>query len=79
MRFLETGIDVRRVSGKSSLHPFEHPLPHVPQSAVRPVTARSTRKVFADGTPDAVYAGRQWLRDVRLALRAGHELSADAV
>lgn len=35
--------------------------------------------MFADGTPDAVYAGRQWLRDVRLALRAGHELSADAV
>lgn len=78
MRFLETGIDVRQVSSKSSLHPVEHPFPHVPQSAVRAVAAGGhSEQVLVDGAADVISAGRQWPYDLHLALRPAHALSTD--
>ena len=33
--------------------------------------------MLADGAADAIFAGREWLRDPHFALRAAHELGAE--
>ncbi|MFD5225078.1 NADH:flavin oxidoreductase/NADH oxidase [Microbacterium sp. NPDC058342] len=41
-------------------------------------TGAQAEQVLASGAADAVFAGREWLRDPHLALRAAHELGAEA-
>ncbi|MFS0911328.1 NADH:flavin oxidoreductase/NADH oxidase [Microbacterium sp. 179-I 3D2 NHS] len=51
----------------------------IPVSAVGLITAaEQAEQVLADGAADAIFAGREWLRDPHFALRAAHELGADA-
>lgn len=50
----------------------------IPVSAVGLITAAAqAEQVLADGAADAVFAGREWLRDPHFALRAAHELGAE--
>ncbi|MBP2378339.1 2,4-dienoyl-CoA reductase-like NADH-dependent reductase (Old Yellow Enzyme family) [Microbacterium phyllosphaerae] len=50
----------------------------IPVSAVGLITAAAqAEQVLADGAADAIFAGREWLRDPHFALRAAHELGAD--
>ncbi|WP_372967340.1 NADH:flavin oxidoreductase/NADH oxidase [Microbacterium sp.] len=50
----------------------------IPVSAVGLITAaEQAEQVLAEGSADAVFAGREWLRDPHFALRAAHELGAD--
>ncbi len=50
----------------------------IPVSAVGLITeAEHAEEVLASGAADAIFAGRQWLRDPHFALRAAHELGAD--
>ena len=45
-----------------------------------PITdAAQAEQVLADGSADAVFAGREWLRDPHFGLRAAHELGAETV
>ncbi|MGV2982980.1 NADH:flavin oxidoreductase/NADH oxidase [Microbacterium sp. AGC85] len=47
----------------------------IPVSAVGLITAaEQAEKVLADGAADAIFAGREWLRDPHFGLRAAHEL-----
>ena len=47
----------------------------IPVSAVGLITAaQQAEQVLADGAADAIFAGREWLRDPHFALRAAHEL-----
>ncbi|MGL3149907.1 NADH:flavin oxidoreductase/NADH oxidase [Microbacterium sp. A82] len=39
-------------------------------------TGQQAEQVLADGAADAVFAGREWLRDPHFGLRAAHELAA---
>jgi 2,4-dienoyl-CoA reductase-like NADH-dependent reductase (Old Yellow Enzyme family) len=51
----------------------------IPVSAVGLITAaEQAEQVLADGAADAIFAGREWLRDPHFGLRAAHELD-DAV
>lgn len=50
----------------------------IPVTAVGLITAaEQAEQVLADGAADAIFAGREWLRDPHFALRAAHELSAE--
>jgi 2,4-dienoyl-CoA reductase-like NADH-dependent reductase (Old Yellow Enzyme family) len=50
----------------------------VPVSAVGLITAAAqAEQVLADGAADAIFAGREWLRDPHFGLRAAHELGAE--
>lgn len=50
----------------------------VPTAAVGLITSGAqAEEVLASGAADAVFAGREWLRDPHFALRAAHELGAD--
>lgn len=50
----------------------------IPVSAVGLITASAqAEQVLAEGAADAIFAGREWLRDPHFALRAAHELSAE--
>lgn len=50
----------------------------IPVSAVGLITAaEQAEKVLADGAADAIFAGREWLRDPHFGLRAAHELGAE--
>lgn len=50
----------------------------LPVAAVGVITdARQAEAILAAGDADAVFAGREWLRDPHFALRAAHELSVD--
>lgn len=50
----------------------------IPTSAVGLITAAAqAEQVLADGAADAIFAGREWLRDPHFALRAAHELGAE--
>ena len=50
----------------------------IPESAVGLITAaEQAEQELADGAADAIFAGREWLRDPHFALRAAHELGAD--
>lgn len=50
----------------------------IPTSAVGLITASAqAEQVLADGSADAIFAGREWLRDPHFALRAAHELGAE--
>jgi len=50
----------------------------IPVSAVGLITAaEQAEQVLADGAADAIFAGREWLRDPHFALRAAHELGAE--
>lgn len=50
----------------------------VPVSAVGMITAaEQAEQVLASGAADAIFAGREWLRDPHFGLRAAHELGAD--
>lgn len=50
----------------------------IPVSAVGLITAAAqAERVLADGAADAIFAGREWLRDPHFALRAAHELGAE--
>ena len=47
-------------------------------SAVGLITeAEQAERVLVDGAADAIFAGREWLRDPHFGLRAAHELGAD--
>ncbi|WEK62767.1 MAG: NADH:flavin oxidoreductase/NADH oxidase [Candidatus Microbacterium colombiense] len=47
-------------------------------SAVGLITAgEQAEQVLAEGAADAIFAGREWLRDPHFALRAAHELGAE--
>jgi len=47
----------------------------IPVSAVGLITAaEQAEQVIADGAADAIFAGREWLRDPHFGLRAAHEL-----
>lgn len=49
----------------------------IPVSAVGLITAaEQAEQVLADGAADAIFAGREWLRDPHFALRAAHDLGA---
>ncbi|GAA1127713.1 NADH:flavin oxidoreductase/NADH oxidase [Microbacterium natoriense] len=49
----------------------------VPVSAVGLITAaEQAEQVLVDGAADAIFAGREWLRDPHFGLRAAHELDA---
>lgn len=49
----------------------------IPVSAVGLITAaEQAEQVLADGAADAIFAGREWLRDPHFGLRAAHELAA---
>ena len=49
----------------------------IPVSAVGLITAaEQAEQVLAEGAADAIFAGREWLRDPHFALRAAHELGA---
>ncbi|WP_144795535.1 NADH:flavin oxidoreductase/NADH oxidase [Microbacterium paludicola] len=50
----------------------------IPVSAVGLITAAAqAEQVIADGAADAVFAGREWLRDPHFGLRAAHELGVE--
>ena len=50
----------------------------IPVSAVGLITASAqAEQVLSDGAADAIFAGREWLRDPHFALRAAHELGAE--
>lgn len=50
----------------------------IPVSAVGLITAaEQAEQVLAEGAADAIFAGREWLRDPHFALRAAHELGAE--
>ena len=50
----------------------------IPVSAVGLITAaEQAEQVLAEGSADAIFAGREWLRDPHFGLRAAHELGAD--
>ncbi|OAN43543.1 NADH:flavin oxidoreductase/NADH oxidase [Microbacterium sp. H83] len=50
----------------------------IPTTAVGLITAAAqAEQVLADGAADAIFAGREWLRDPHFALRAAHDLGAD--
>lgn len=68
------------------VHPgYQVPLAaHVRQGGRIPVTAvglitaaEQAEQVLAEGHADAIFAGREWLRDPHFGLRAAHELSSD--
>lgn len=49
----------------------------IPVSAVGLITAaEQAEQVLVDGAADAIFAGREWLRDPHFGLRAAHELAA---
>lgn len=51
----------------------------IPTSAVGLITAaEQAEQVLASGAADAIFAGREWLRDPHFGLRAAHELGAEA-
>lgn len=39
--------------------------------------ADQAEQVLASGSADAIFAGREWLRDPHFGLRAAHELGAE--
>lgn len=50
----------------------------IPVSAVGLITAaEQAEQVLAEGAADAIFAGREWLRDPHFALRAAHELGTE--
>ncbi|WP_309128085.1 NADH:flavin oxidoreductase/NADH oxidase [Microbacterium sp.] len=50
----------------------------IPTSAVGLITAaEQAEQVLAQESADAIFAGREWLRDPHFGLRAAHELGAD--
>ncbi|WP_298037798.1 NADH:flavin oxidoreductase/NADH oxidase [uncultured Microbacterium sp.] len=50
----------------------------VPVSAVGLITdASQAEQILADGSADAIFLGREWLRDPHFGLRAAHRLGAD--
>ncbi|MHC9045076.1 NADH:flavin oxidoreductase/NADH oxidase [Microbacterium saperdae] len=50
----------------------------IPVSAVGLITAAAqAEQVLTEGAADAIFAGREWLRDPHFALRAAHELDAE--
>lgn len=50
----------------------------VPVSAVGLITAaEQAEQVLVDGAADAIFAGREWLRDPHFGLRAAHELGEE--
>ncbi|MEW1961409.1 NADH:flavin oxidoreductase/NADH oxidase [Microbacterium sp. NPDC077644] len=50
----------------------------IPVSAVGLITAaEQAEQVLAGGSADAVFAGREWLRDPHFGLRAAHELGSE--
>jgi len=50
----------------------------IPTAAVGLITAAvQAEQVLASGAADAIFAGREWLRDPHFALRAAHELGAE--
>jgi 2,4-dienoyl-CoA reductase-like NADH-dependent reductase (Old Yellow Enzyme family) len=50
----------------------------IPVSAVGLITAaEQAERVLADGAADAIFAGREWLRDPHFGLRAAHDLGVD--
>ncbi|MFK3679573.1 NADH:flavin oxidoreductase/NADH oxidase [Microbacterium sp. NPDC090218] len=50
----------------------------IPVSAVGLITAAAqAEQVLVGGAADAIFAGREWLRDPHFALRAAHELDAE--
>jgi len=50
----------------------------VPVSAVGLITAAAqAEQVLVEGSADAIFAGREWLRDPHFGLRAAHELGAE--
>ena len=50
----------------------------IPVTAVGLITAaEQAERVLAEGAADAIFAGREWLRDPHFALRAAHELGDD--
>lgn len=52
----------------------------IPVTAVGLITAaEQAEQVLVEGAADAIFAGREWLRDPHFALRAAHELGADIV
>lgn len=52
----------------------------IPVTAVGLITAaEQAEQVLADGAADAIFAGREWLRDPHFALRAAHELGAEII
>ena len=70
---------------KIDVHPgYQVPLAEtVRQSGRIPVTAvglitdaEQAEQVLRDGAADAIFAGREWLRDPHFGLRAAHELAA---
>ncbi|UWF78238.1 MULTISPECIES: NADH:flavin oxidoreductase/NADH oxidase [Microbacterium] len=51
----------------------------IPTSAVGLITAaEQAEQVLASGAADAIFAGREWLRDPHFGLRAAHELGVEA-
>jgi 2,4-dienoyl-CoA reductase-like NADH-dependent reductase (Old Yellow Enzyme family) len=52
----------------------------VPVSAVGLITsAEQSEQILASGSADAIFAGREWLRDPHFGLRAAHALGAETV
>ncbi|WP_144877265.1 NADH:flavin oxidoreductase/NADH oxidase [Microbacterium sp. 1.5R] len=50
----------------------------IPVSAVGLITAaEQAEQVLAEGSADAIFAGREWLRDPHFGLRAAHELGVE--
>ncbi|WP_449407950.1 NADH:flavin oxidoreductase/NADH oxidase [Microbacterium maritypicum] len=50
----------------------------IPVTAVGLITAAAqAEQVLVEGAADAIFAGREWLRDPHFALRAAHELGAE--
>ncbi|WP_309065126.1 NADH:flavin oxidoreductase/NADH oxidase [Microbacterium sp.] len=50
----------------------------IPTTAVGLITAAEhAEQVLASGAADAIFAGREWLRDPHFGLRAAHELGVD--
>lgn len=50
----------------------------IPVSAVGLITAaEQAERVLSDGAADAIFAGREWLRDPHFGLRAAHDLGVD--
>lgn len=50
----------------------------VPTAAVGLITSgEQAERVLASGAADAIFAGREWLRDPHFGLRAAHELGAE--
>lgn len=87
---VEHGADLIDVSSgglvahqKIDVHPgYQVPLAdtvrqggRIPVTAVGLITAaEQAEQVLADGAADAIFAGREWLRDPHFGLRAAHEL-----